>query len=94
MVGGIQNEGGDPNNLNCDPVEGAPYVPDPLESLPDVEPAPALALPAQQLARDYLDDLQRREPFSTWLGELWAAKDAELAALKGEALVDSIPRAA
>ena len=49
VVGGIQNEGGDPNNLNCDPVSGAPFVPDPLDDLPDVDPAPALPLDAEQL---------------------------------------------
>jgi Flp pilus assembly protein TadG len=49
VVGGIQNEGGDPNYLNCDPVEGAPVVPDPLETLPDVEPAPSLPRAAEQL---------------------------------------------
>lgn len=49
VVGGIQNEGGDPNNLNCDPVSGAPRIPDPLAALPDVSPAPALPLAIQQV---------------------------------------------
>ena len=42
VVGGIQNEGGDTSLLNCLAVTGAPFIPDPLEGLPDV-PMPALA---------------------------------------------------
>ena len=45
--GGIQNEGGDPALLDCDPVTGAPVVPDPLKDLPDVKP-PNAPLPAVQ----------------------------------------------
>ena len=45
--GGIQNEGGDPNNLDCLVVTPAPVIPDPLASLPDV-PMPALPAAAVQ----------------------------------------------
>jgi len=36
VAGGIQDEGGD-GLLNCNPVTGAPVIPDPLSGLPDVE---------------------------------------------------------
>ncbi|MGI9577594.1 MAG: hypothetical protein ACR2OH_05315, partial [Microthrixaceae bacterium] len=49
VVGGIQNQGGDPSLLDCNPTTGAPIVPDPLEDLPAVGP-PGLAAPPVQVA--------------------------------------------
>ena len=46
--GGIQNEGGDSSLLDCLAVSGAPVIPDPLASLPDV-PMPPFPLAAEEL---------------------------------------------
>jgi 1-acyl-sn-glycerol-3-phosphate acyltransferase len=55
----------------------------------------ARPVPDPALAQAYLDDPLQREPFVAWLGELWAAKDDELAELVGDGeATELMPQAA